>query len=350
MDPDPSPREQRPDDDKATHVEYLGENPSMTQSAKVAVIGCGYWGRNLARNFSELGVLAAVVDPDPVTRDAIAGQHDVDARSEADVFADSSITAIATAAPAHLHHKIVMGALDSGKHVFVEKPIALTLKDGREMRDRALEAGRILMVGHLLQYHPAYQKLRELVAAGAIGRLRYVYSNRMSMGKFRTEEDVMWSFAPHDLSMILGLTNTSPRQIFSHGAMLVSDNKSDSAHLHMTFDDGIKAHVFTSWLSPFKEHKFVAIGETGSLTFDDTADWAGKLVLTRHALIDRTALQKGPVEAIELQQAEPLKEECRHFLNAVETGKAPVTDADEALRVLDVLMRADEAAKTATSA
>ncbi|MDA8870299.1 Gfo/Idh/MocA family oxidoreductase [Rhizobiaceae bacterium] len=318
----------------------------MKNPVRVAVLGCGHWGRNLVRNFAELGSLVAIVDPNREAAEALAAVQGVPVRGEAEVLADPEIDAIATASPAPLHKEVVLRALDAGKHVFVEKPIALTMEDGEAMRDRALGAKRILMVGHVLQYHPAYRKLREMVKAGAIGPLRYVYSNRMSMGKFRTEEDVVWSFAPHDLSMILGLVETAPETMSTHGAMLVSTEKFDTAHLHMRFQGGLMAHVFTSWLSPFKEHKFVAIGETGSLTFDDTAAWSDKLTLTRHALVDGPALQKGTVEAVELEWAEPLKEECRHFLAAVESGTPPVSDAEEALRVLSALMRAEKSGRT----
>lgn len=317
---------------------------------RVAVIGAGHWGKNLVRNFAELGALAAIVDPNRKAAEALSELHGAPVRTMEEILADPEIAAIATAAPAPLHKDITLKALDAGKHVFVEKPIALTQEDGEAMRDRARETGLTLMVGHVLQYHPAYRRLRELVAEGAIGPLRYVYSNRMSMGKFRTEEDVVWSFAPHDLSMILGLVDEEPSEIHAHGAILVSEDKFDSAHLHMTFENGVKAHVFTSWLSPFKEHKFVAIGDTGSLTFDDTAPWVDKLTLAHHAMVDGPALQKGAIEPVELEWAEPLKEECRHFLGAVVSGEAPPSDANEALRVLSALMRAEKAGKTGEAA
>jgi predicted dehydrogenase len=321
----------------------------MYEKPTVAVLGCGFWGRNLVRNFAELGVLKAIVDPDRAAAEELAEKFDVPVLEESEVFADESITAIATASPAPLHRDITTRALEAGKHVFVEKPIALTMEDGEAMRDKAVEVDRILMVGHVLQYHPVYQKLRELVRSGAIGKLLYVYSNRMSMGKFRTEEDVVWSFAPHDLSMILGLVEEQPLRIYTHGAMLVSDNKFDTAHLHLEFGNGLKAHVFTSWLSPHKEQKLVAIGETGSLTFDDTVAWVDKLTLTKHSMVDGPALQKGPIETIETEWAEPLKKECLHFLQSVESKIQPISNADEALRVLSALRRAEQVGKSGKS-
>ncbi|MCO6390168.1 Gfo/Idh/MocA family oxidoreductase [Aliihoeflea aestuarii] len=310
----------------------------------IAVVGCGYWGKNLVRNFAELGALRAVVDADPATANEMGTRFQVPVMSLDEAIASDAIDAIATASPAAVHHDIAVRAMESGKSVFVEKPIALSLSDGEAMQAAAARTGKILMVGHLLQYHPAYRKLRDLVEEGAIGRLKYVYSNRLSMGKLRTEEDVVWSFAPHDISMILGLVEgEAPSDVAAHSAGIVSDGLADSAHLHLTFASGLKAHVFTSWLHPMKEHRFVAIGETGCLVFDDTKPWAEKLVSTGYRVADGPALEKGAVTAIPVEEAEPLKEECAHFLHAVAAGIAPRTDAHEALAVLRVLKQADKA-------
>jgi UDP-2-acetamido-3-amino-2,3-dideoxy-glucuronate N-acetyltransferase len=307
----------------------------------VAVVGCGHWGRNLVRNFSELGVLAAVVDPDVEVAVALSRRFNVPVRSFEEILADPSVDAVATASPAHLHRDIAVQAMEAGKHVFVEKPIALSLEAGLEMRAAARRTGRVLMVGHLLQYHPCYVKLRDLVRQGEIGNLLYVYSNRLSLGKVRTEENVIWSFAPHDLSMILGLAEQAPSTVFAHEAALVSDQIADTGHLHLTFPSGLRGHVFTSWLSPFKEQRFVAVGEAGSAVFDDTKPWAEKLTLTRHGVAKGPMLVKGEVISPAVQEAQPLREECLHFLHCIQTGSRPRTDADEALAVLEVLVRAD---------
>ena len=173
--------------------------------ASIAHIGYGYWGKNIARNFAELGLLAAIVDPHPASAEAGAKAHDVRAASFAEVLADKSIDGVSIAAPAELHFKLASAALNAGKHVFVEKPLTIDVGEAEALCALADKAGLTLMVGHLLQYHPVYVKLREMVAAGELGRLLYVYSNRQSLGKFRREENVLWSFAPHDISMILGL-------------------------------------------------------------------------------------------------------------------------------------------------
>ena len=174
-------------------------------SGKVAIFGCGYWGKNLARNFAELGALSAIVDPDIETAKQYAKLHNVTAMTDQDVFGSDVIQGVIIAAPAEHHAKLAIKALAAGKHVYVEKPLALSIKDGERMRDAARAADRILMVGHLLQYHPVFVVLRNMVRQGELGKLQYVYSNRLSTGKFRIEEDAFWSLAPHDISMILAL-------------------------------------------------------------------------------------------------------------------------------------------------
>jgi UDP-2-acetamido-3-amino-2,3-dideoxy-glucuronate N-acetyltransferase len=310
----------------------------------VAVVGCGHWGRNLVRNFAELRSLRAVVDADDAVAAEFGARFGVPALTFPEVLARDDIRAVATASPAALHYDIARQAIAAGKHVFIEKPIALTVEDGEALREQARRAGMTLMVGHLLQYHPAYRKLRSLVSEGAIGRLRYVYSNRLSMGKLRTEEDVLWSFAPHDISMILGLADGEmPSGVAAHSAEIVSSGMADSTHLHLAFPSGLKAHVFVSWVHPFKEHRLVAVGELGCLVFDDTRPQEEKLMRTDYRIVSGPALARGDAVPVPVAADEPLKMECDHFLRAIETSSAPLTDASEALAVLRVLNAADDA-------
>lgn len=320
----------------------------------VAQIGCGYWGKNLARNFAELGALGAVVDGDPETAARIADQHGVPARSLDEVLEDDRIAALAFATPAETHAALASRALAAGKHVYVEKPLALDTGDARRLIDAAAAAERVLMVGHLLQYHPVFLRLRDLVADGALGRLRYVYSNRMSLGKFRTEENVLWSFAPHDVSMILGLAGEEPARVTAQGASFVTPGLADWATVQMSFPSGLRAHVQASWLHPFKEHRLVAIGTEGMAVFEDSLpDWHEKLKFYRHG-IDASGPVPVPVKAeperVPVEPGEPLKEECRHFLDCAAAGRAPRTDGSEGLRVLRVLESAESALKTALEA
>jgi len=306
----------------------------------LAVIGCGYWGKNLARNFSELGALAAVVDPNPETARKQGNANNVSSMTFEEALDDTGIQSVAIAAPAELHKELTLKALAAGKHVYVEKPLALSVKDGEEMRDAAKATGLTLMVGHLLQYHPVFVNLRDKVSAGHFGKLHYAYSHRLSMGKFRIEEDAFWSLAPHDVSMILSLFDEEPIDVRGGGLDFISPGISDESRLDMVFAGGARAHIFASWLHPFKEQRLVVVGEKAMAVFDDTKIWEEKLAIYNHK-VDLTGRVPIPVKVdpifVDVPLGEPLKSECEHFLNCVKTGTTPFTDAEEALRVLRVL-------------
>lgn len=312
----------------------------MNASVKLAVIGCGYWGKNLARNFAQLGALAAIVDPNPEAAKTHADAHGVQAMSMEQALGDASIDAIAIAAPAELHKALALQGIAAGKHIYVEKPLALSVADGEEMRDAANAAGRILMVGHLLQYHPVFAALREKVRAGDLGKLRYAYSNRLSMGKFRLEEDAFWSLAPHDVSMILALFDEAPSEVRGGGLDFITPGIADESRLDLVFPSGGRAHIFASWLHPFKEQRLVVVGEKSMAVFDDTAPWEEKLAIYNHK-VDMSGPVPAPVKAdveyVSVPNGEPLKSECQHFLDCVANNQTPITDAEEALRVLRVL-------------
>jgi predicted dehydrogenase/acetyltransferase-like isoleucine patch superfamily enzyme len=312
----------------------------------VAVVGCGYWGRNLVRNFSELGALEALVDVSRSTVDALVAKHGGRRATLAEVLNDRKIDAVVVATPAAQHHSVAMQALEAGKHVFVEKPLALDIRDAEQLVARAERADKRLMVGHLLQYHPAFIKLKELLRNGELGRLQYVYSNRVNLGKIRREEDVLWSFAPHDISMILSLVGQEPTEVSATGSYYLHDCVADVTMTQLSFAGGERAHIFVSWLHPFKEQKLVVVGSTGMAVFDDSEAWASKLVLYKHELdwLDGMPMpRKADGVAVELDKTEPLKAECRHFLECVSGGYAPRTDGREGMRVLSVLERASKA-------
>ena len=309
-------------------------------SPRVVVAGCGYWGRNLVRNFHELGALAAVVDSDPGVVNDFAARHGVSARLWAEALEDPTIPAVVIATPAAHHAEHCRQAIAAGKHVFVEKPLALNVIEGRELAAQAAESDRILMVGHLLQYHPVFLKLQELVAEGRLGRIQYIYSNRLNLGKIRREENVFWSFAPHDISMILALAGEMPERVLATGACYLHKAIADTTTTHLAFPNGINAHIHVSWLHPFKEQKLVVVGDKGMATFDDREPWARKLLFYPHVIHWRQGKpepEKAEAEAIAVQEAEPLRLECQHFLDCVAEQKTPRTDAGEGLRVLRVL-------------
>jgi predicted dehydrogenase/acetyltransferase-like isoleucine patch superfamily enzyme len=317
------------------------------------VIGCGYWGKNLVRNFAELGALAAVCDPDPAAAAAVAERYGAPVRDFAALLRDDGLAAVAIAAPAAQHFALASAALEAGKHAFVEKPLALTLPEAERLCALAERHGRRLMVGHLLQYHPAFIALRDLVRDGVLGRLQYVYSNRLNLGRVRREEDILWSFAPHDLSMILSLVGEEPSEVSATGGYYLHKSIADVTTTHLAFPGGVQGHVFISWLHPFKEQKLVVIGDRAMGVFDDGEKWSDKLVLYPHRIEWREAMpvpMRAQANSVPLIAAEPLENECRHFLDCVATGARPRTDGREGLRVLRILTRASEALKSGGAA
>lgn len=314
----------------------------------VAVIGCGYWGKNLVRNFHELGALRAVADLDQLTAANIEEEFAVTATTVAQICADPSISAVAIATPAVEHFPLAREALHAGKHVFVEKPIALAVSEAEELCSLADNTGLVLMVGHLLQYHPGFLRLKELVSEGELGRIQYVYSNRLNLGKFRREEDILWSFAPHDISMILSLIGQEPEEVSAVGAAYLHKTIADITTTHLSFPSGQSAHVFVSWLHPFKEQKLVVVGEGGMAVFNDGESWERKLLVYPHGINWRQGLPepiKAEAKAVPVSEEEPLRVECQHFLHSVESGTRPLTDGREGLSVLRVLQAADRSVK-----
>ncbi len=313
----------------------------MSTVARIGLVGAGYWGKNLARNFHQLGALGAVCDAHAPTLAACRKQYP-DATMYADVaalLADASLPAVALAAPAEAHGRLVCAALEAGKDVYVEKPLCLSLAEGRELVALAAARGRLLMVGHLLWYHPAILKLKELVDAGTLGRLLYIYSTRVNLGKIRREENILWSFAPHDISVILGLVGEMPDGVNSYGGFYLHQQIADLTVSLLSFASGVKAHIFVSWLHPFKEQKLVVVGDRQMAVFDDTVP-QDKLVLYPHVIGWKGQVpdvQKAAGQPVLLEAYEPLRAECEHFLDCVRTRRQPRTDGQEGLRVLTVL-------------
>ena len=309
----------------------------------IAVIGCGHWGKNLVRNFAELGALAAVCDPNEKLAQSHAEQYSVGDFSFEAILANPAIEGVVLAVPAPLHADMAIEAMNARKHVYVEKPLAMNRIEAESMIASSKENGVQLMVGHLLQYHPIFVAVRELVESGELGSLSYVYSNRLSFGKVRSEEDVIWSFAPHDISMILSLTGQEPEVVRTESSCMLQPDIADTATVHMEFKSAVKAHVSVSWLHPFKEQKLVVVGQRGMAVFDDTKPWNEKLAVYRH-IVQATgglpSLKKAEVEYPEVPKSEPLKNECQHFINVISEKVVPLTDGDEGLSVLRVLSAA----------
>ncbi len=307
----------------------------------IAVIGCGYWGKNLVRNFAELDALHTICDADSATLEKLRSSYP-DVNTETDfqrVLDNREIDGVVIASPAVLHHSMAREAMLAGKDVLVEKPLALRIEEGAELVDLAEARGRILLVGHLLEYHPAVVKLKELVDTGELGRIQYIYSNRLNLGKFRTEENILWSFAPHDISVIILLLGELPREISAHGGYYLNRDIADVTITNLGFNNGIRAHIFVSWLHPYKEQKLVVVGDKKMALFDDTRP-EDKLLLYSHGIewIDRKPVpRRKEAEPVSLSPAEPLRMECQDFIECIETRRRPRVDGRKGLQVLQVL-------------
>ena len=320
----------------------------MTEK-NIAVIGAGYWGKNLVRNFHQLGVLKTICDGARIIREGMSQTYtDIAITANlSDVLMDEDITGVVIAAPAAIHFEITEKALNAGKHAFVEKPLSLTYEDGKKLVALAHEKGKILLVGHILHYHAAVIRLKVMIRSGEIGRLQYIYSRRLSLGKIRREENILWSFAPHDISLILGIAGEDPHYIDAIGNNFLHAQIPDVTMTNMKFPSGIGAHIFVSWLNPFKEQRLVIVGSQGMIVFDDTQAIDQKLVLYPHAINWKDGIptpEKAEAEAISLseQWEEPIKVECRAFLEAIKTGQTPLTNGEEGLRVLKILEACQE--------
>ena len=307
---------------------------------KVAVVGAGYWGKNLIRNFHELGYLHTICDSNSILEQAYSVSYPsvnyvIDFE---EVLSNESLDAVVLSTPVTNHYPMAKKALSCGKHVYVEKPLALDVQDALELVNIAEQNNRVLMVGHILQYHSSVLKLKELLDAGDLGKIRYIYSNRLNMGKIRTEENILWSFAPHDISVILMFLNEMPQEIITSGGDYLQEGISDITVTLMKFSSGVNAHIFVSWLHPFKEQKLVVVGEKKMAVFNDTAD--DKLLLYPHKVEWKKRIpvaSKAEAEIVPVKLTEPLKSECRHFIDCIKTGQKPRTDGYEGLQVLKIL-------------
>jgi len=311
---------------------------------RVAVVGAGYWGKNLLRNFDQLGALYAICESDKANSNTVLYEKAKTYVQFDELIKDKALDAVAISSPAVMHYEMAKKALNAGKDVYVEKPLALTITEGEELVELANKAERILMVGHILQYHPAVIRLREMIANNELGKIQYIYSNRLNIGKLRTEENILWSFAPHDISIILMLLGEEPIKVQATGGDYLNKGIQDTTLTSLEFRNGVKGHIFVSWLHPFKEQKLVVVGSRAMAVFDDVS--SEKLFLYPHT-IDWSEgkipiAHKADCSVIPFEKAEPLREELKHFLECIETRRQPKTDGREGLSVLRILSAAEE--------
>ena len=257
-----------------------------------------------------------------------------------EVLSNPEIKGIAIATPAETHCDLAVLAMEKGKDVFVEKPMALSLDDAKKMQSVAFQTNKVLMVGHLLEYHPAILRLREMIDCGELGKINYVYSNRLNFGKVRTEENALWSFAPHDVAVILRLIGFSPVEVSATGGSYLTKGLADITISNLRFSDQSRAHIFVSWLHPFKEQRLVVVGSKKMVIFNDVAPFGEKLMLYPQTVEFNGSLpilKKEDAEFIEHLDTEPLREECSHFLDCIKMRIQPLTNAQSGIDVLKVL-------------
>lgn len=307
----------------------------------IGIIGVGYWGKNVFRNLYELGILRMVCDSDPEVISGLRKDYpNLDyTLSFEEELRNPEIKAIAIATPAASHYELVKKALLTGKDVFVEKPLTLNVKEGEELVAIAQKQKKILMVGHLLLYHPAIIKLKELIHHGTLGKIQYIYSNRLNIGKLRTVENILWSFAPHDISVILMLLEKEPIKVFAFAGDYLNRGIYDTTLTVLEFQNGVKGHIFVSWLHPYKEQRLVVVGSEAMAVFDDMTE--EKLFLYQHKIEWKNGsipvAHKAPYQVIEFKNKEPLKLELEHFIQCVKERRTPRSDGEEGLKVLKIL-------------
>jgi predicted dehydrogenase len=312
----------------------------------VGVVGLGYWGPNLARNFDRLGEteLRWICDASEESRARWTPQFP-NARLSGDLdelLADPDLDAVAIATPVPLHADLAVRVLKSGKHCFVEKPLAQSVADAERVVEAANEAGKVLMVGHLLEYHPGVRKLKEVASSGDLGDIRYIYGNRLNLGKLRPDENALWSLGAHDVSVLLHLAEEEPTELHAFGGSYMNAGVEDVVFCILRFPSGLMAHLHLSWLDPHKERRFTIVGSQRMATFDDM-ELEQKLVIydkgfdEDYSSYGEYIARSGDVWSPRIPNEEPLRIECRHFAECIRDGKEPISDGASGLRVVRVL-------------
>ena len=314
----------------------------MVKELNIALIGCGNWGKNIARNLYEMGSLACVYDTNIKLSEKLSYDYSLPALGLHNIFKDQSINAIVIASPAVTHKAIAIEALKNDKDVFIEKPFCLSLPDAQKLSELATNKNRILMVGHLLNYHNAFIKMKDLINNGKIGALQNIRANRLALGAIRSEESVIYDLSAHDISMILSIVNELPIDINVQSIHHNNNIGPDAVSVKLSFENGVTAFINSDWMCPYKEHKFSIIGTKGSLIFDDTKTWSEKLLYNPSIVTTKNSIINAPIEKIEIQENEPLKSELKEFIDCVCSRKNPLTDHKEAVKVQTVIDMIDK--------
>ena len=312
----------------------------------VCVIGAGYWGKNHIRTLYELGNLGGIVESNSETLKRFAEQYpDVKGYlSLGDALQDGQFSGFTVATPAETHFPLAKQIMEAGKHVLVEKPLTLQ-EDHAEKLVRLSEENNVnLMVGHVLLFHPAIKKIKALIDSGKIGKLQYIYSNRLNLGQVRTEENVFWSLAPHDISIFQYFTDAFPEAIHASGSTFLQKGIHDSTLTQFKYPNGVEGHIFVSWLHPFKEHRLVVIGSEAMITFEDSSEGKPLKLYAKKFDMAKGVPEKidGPVTLIDYEQKMALTEELQYFVDHLEGKKPNIANGNHALEVMKILIEASQ--------
>jgi predicted dehydrogenase len=312
----------------------------------IGVVGLGYWGPNLARNFDALpnAELRWICDGSAETlgRQVLRFPAARATESFEQLLADSDLDAVVVATPVPTHADLACQVLGAGKHCFVEKPLARTVADAERAVEAARAADRTLMVGHLLEYHPGLEQLKDLADGGELGEVRYIYGNRLNLGKLRAEENALWSLGAHDISVLLRLVGEEPVECHAHGESYMQAGVEDVVFCYLRFPSGVAAHLHLSWLDPHKERRFTVVGSHKMATFDDMA-LEGKLKVYDKGFdqsyegFGEYIARSGDIFSPQISNEEPLRIECGHFVECLLEGKQPRSNGEVGLRVVRVL-------------
>ena len=314
----------------------------MTEKLNIALIGCGSWGKNIARNLHQIGTLACIYDTDQNLLQKINQKFNLPTYTINDIFKNEKIQALVIASAAKTHKDLAEEALLNNKDVFIEKPFCLSLSDATNLSKLAIKKNRVLMVGHLLNYHNAFIKMKDLINEGKLGKIKNIRAHRLALGAIRSHESVVYDLAAHDISMILSITQELPVEISTHSIHHNSNIGPDAISVKLSFKAGTTALVNCDWMCPYKEHKFSVIGSKGSLVFDDTQDWSKKLYYNPSIINSDNSINVGPIEKIILEENEPLRNELEEFISCIQSRKKPLTDHLEAVNVQNIMQIIEE--------
>jgi UDP-2-acetamido-3-amino-2,3-dideoxy-glucuronate N-acetyltransferase len=315
-------------------------------SNNICVIGAGCWGKNHIRTLNELGLLGGIVESDITVLRRFSNEYPgVDTYEYIDdAIQNKKFTGFTVATPAETHYGIAKKIIQSGKHVLVEKPLTLNIENAAELGDLSHIHNVNVMVGHILLFHPAVQKIKELINGGTIGKLQYIYSNRLNLGQVRTQENVFWSLAPHDIAIFQYITDSYPEIIKANGVSFIQEKIHDSTITQLKYPNGIEGHIFVSWLHPFKEHRIIVIGSDAMISFEDSSSHKPLKLYSKKIIMDKGIPEKidGPVEEIEYEKKTPLTEQLLYFSQHMDGSMLEISNAQHALEVTKILVVASK--------